>query len=101
MIHPHPSSFALAWRSDAPLSGLVERYGVTRQCIWKRAKRAGLAPRVEPPPSWTAERDEALRALLGTGLSAREIGSRLGVSRGAVLGRAHRLGLRNRAGGAR
>jgi hypothetical protein len=40
---------------------------------------------------WTLERDERLRRLEAAGLSAAKIGEKLGTTRGAVLGRLHRL----------
>ncbi len=42
---------------------------------------------------WTAAQDAELKRLARESLSAREIGARLGRSRGAVIGRLHRLGL--------
>lgn len=41
---------------------------------------------------WTPERVERLRAMAREGLSATEAGRRLGVSRSAALGKAHRCG---------
>lgn len=46
--------------------------------------------------SWTEERITALRQLWSDGLSAAEIGRRLDVSKNAVIGKAHRLGLPSR-----
>ncbi|CAK0748637.1 GcrA cell cycle regulator [Azospirillaceae bacterium] len=47
--------------------------------------------------SWTDERVEALKALWGQGMSASEIAEALGdISRNAVIGKAHRLGLSGR-----
>lgn len=47
--------------------------------------------------SWTDERVQVLRQLWGTGKSASEIAEMLGgVSRNAVIGKAHRLGLSGR-----
>src|SRR3984893_18179303 len=40
---------------------------------------------------WTPERDERLRRLEAEGLSAAKIGEKPGTTRGAVLGRLHRL----------
>ncbi len=48
---------------------------------------------MSPPPSWTAEQIRRLGELWTQGVSAGEIGKRLGVSRSAVLGKLSRLGL--------
>ena len=40
---------------------------------------------------WTPDRDQKLRRLEGEGLSAAKIAEKLGTTRGAVLGRLHRL----------
>lgn len=45
---------------------------------------------------WTDERIELLKSLWGEGLTTGEIGKRLGVSKNAVVGKAHRLGLKGR-----
>lgn len=46
---------------------------------------------------WTEDRVEILRALWGEGLSARQIAENLGgVTRNAVIGKAHRMGLSTR-----
>lgn len=42
---------------------------------------------------WTAEAIERLRALWAEGLSTAEIGRRMGISKNAVVGKAHRLNL--------
>ena len=51
--------------------------------------------------SWTDERVELLRKLWLEGLSASQIASKLsnGITRNAVIGKVHRLGLSNRVGG--
>ena len=46
--------------------------------------------------SWTEDRLEMLKALWEEGLSISQIGERLGVTRNAVAGKAHRLNLRKR-----
>lgn len=55
---------------------------------------------MEPSPlaiSWTDERIESLRQLWEDGLTASQIADQLGgVSRNAVIGKAHRLGLKSR-----
>lgn len=45
---------------------------------------------------WTEERVDQLTQLWIEGLSASEIGRRLQVSKNAVIGKAHRLGLPSR-----
>ena len=42
---------------------------------------------------WTPERTATLMALWGEDLSTAEIGRRLGITKNAVIGKAHRLGL--------
>ena len=50
--------------------------------------------------SWTDERIERLKKLWSEGLSASQIAAELGgVTRNAVIGKVHRLGLSNRIGG--
>jgi len=43
--------------------------------------------------TWTPERIEQLRTHIATGLSCSEIAAEIGVSRNAVIGKIHRLGL--------
>ncbi|WPZ22719.1 GcrA family cell cycle regulator [Sulfitobacter faviae] len=51
--------------------------------------------------SWTDERVETLKKMWGEGQSASQIAKELGgVTRNAVIGKVHRLGLSNRAAGA-
>jgi GcrA cell cycle regulator len=45
---------------------------------------------------WTSEAIEKLRAYWGEGLSTAEIGRRMGISKNAVVGKAHRLNLTTR-----
>lgn len=45
---------------------------------------------------WTDELIEQLKALWAEGLTTGEIGKRLGISKNAVVGKAHRLGLKGR-----
>ncbi|MGB8621908.1 MAG: GcrA family cell cycle regulator, partial [Paracoccaceae bacterium] len=51
--------------------------------------------------SWTEERVETLKKMWTEGQSASQIAKELGgVTRNAVIGKVHRLGLSNRAGAA-
>ena len=43
--------------------------------------------------TWTAERVEQLRTFISTGLSCSQIAAEIGVTRNAVIGKIHRLGL--------
>ena len=53
---------------------------------------------VETPMAWTDDRVEQLKKLWSEGLSASQIATRLGeVTRNAVIGKVHRLGLAGRA----
>ena len=45
---------------------------------------------------WTEERLETLKKLWDEGLSISQIGEKLGVSRNAIAGKVHRLGLKKR-----
>jgi GcrA cell cycle regulator len=53
------------------------------------------APKSIAPPNatWTAERIEALRACVERGMTCSQIAAAIGVSRNAVIGKIHRLGL--------
>lgn len=50
----------------------------------------------EETNSWTEERLEKLRDLWAKGLSISQIGEEMGVTRNAIAGKAHRLGLPKR-----
>jgi len=65
--------------------------------LWKSG-RPGR--KVENGMSWTDERVELLKKMWGEGQSASQIAKELGgVTRNAVIGKVHRLGLSNRSGG--
>jgi len=55
-------------------------------------------PTINDKPSWTEERVELLKKYWNEGLSASQIAGRLGygVTRNAVIGKVHRLGLSGR-----
>jgi GcrA cell cycle regulator len=59
----------------------------------------GVAPCPENVMSWTDERVETLKKMWAEGQSASQIAKELGgVTRNAVIGKVHRLGLSNRVG---
>jgi GcrA cell cycle regulator len=49
-----------------------------------------------PGMDWTGQQIQELRKLWAEGLSTRRIGERMGISKNAVVGKAHRLGLPER-----
>jgi GcrA cell cycle regulator len=69
--------------------------GRTEDGVQWRCRRLGLRfQRKRHAPRWPAYMDDLLRHYWNVeGLSASECGRRLGISRNAVIGRAHRLGL--------
>src|SRR5215813_578224 len=63
---------------------------------WRESCRLSIVG--EPGMSWNDERVDALKKLWADGLSASQIAGRLGgVTRNAVIGKVHRLGLAGRA----
>jgi GcrA cell cycle regulator len=61
---------------------------------------ATTSPKAEIAMSWTDERVETLKKMWAEGQSASQIAKELGgVTRNAVIGKVHRLGLSNRVGG--
>src|SRR6202035_1087628 len=90
--------------------GAVRAVGAPNLRIWVcRPRGAGcarlfplLAAQNRPPQSrgrsmtaatWTAERIEQLRNFVVTGLTCSQIAAEIGVTRNAVIGKIHRLGL--------
>src|SRR5689334_16264050 len=94
-MKPHAEfAEALLWtRHSGSTAYLVQRcYFGTIFCTTRR----------EHPMGWTDERVEQLKSLWNEGLSASQIARALGsVTRNAVIGKVHRLGLAGRAGPAR
>jgi hypothetical protein len=96
------AAFYLGQRLTAAQVG--ERIGMPGRTIQDRLRQHGIQPRTRG--SWQREDRRslpsgALRALYAVdGLSADDVGRRLGASRKAVLRAAHELGLAVRAGGA-
>ena len=62
------------------------------------ASDSGAAPgsRHPRPPRWPQEKDDRLRELWAAGLSASRVGSIMGITNHAVIGRAHKLHLPSR-----
>jgi GcrA cell cycle regulator len=76
------------------------RLGRSIDAVLDRAKRLGL-PRMVEINDWTGEMVSELRKLWAYGISASRIGKTLGVTKNAVVGKAHALGLPGRKSGGR
>jgi GcrA cell cycle regulator len=76
------------------------RLGRSVDAVLDRAKRLSL-PRMVEINDWTGEMVSELRKLWAYGISASRIGKTLGVTKNAVVGKAHALGLPGRKSGGR
>ncbi len=62
--------------------------------LWSRRREtASHRPLRLSSATWTPDRIEQLRACVGTGMTCSQIAAAIGVSRNAVIGKIHRLGL--------
>lgn len=89
-----------------PMKGITAKHGCEACLPARLAKRHGGNVRGKVQPhlprgNWTRERDDKLKTLWNCGYTGRQIGVQLGISKNAVIGRAHRLGLPARALGSR
>jgi GcrA cell cycle regulator len=86
---PSGTEFARLGLPSPPVAGCARLFALTaaqiRPSLWR-----GRAMTAE---TWTAERIEQLRNCLTTGLTCSQIAAEIGVSRNAVIGKIHRLGL--------
>jgi GcrA cell cycle regulator len=69
---------------------IADKIGKGVECCRDKAKRLGLPGRPSIP--WSDELLETVKRLRKEGFSAREIGSRTGLTRNAILGKMHRIG---------
>jgi GcrA cell cycle regulator len=60
---------------------------------WTPEPSEGSCAQQRTEPTWTPERIEALVRLWDEGVTTAEIGRRIGVSKNAVIGKVHRIGL--------
>jgi GcrA cell cycle regulator len=83
------------WTAATVLGVIALRLGRTSSAVANRANRLGLARRADPVRGWTDERVEQVRVMWQAGKSASEIAKQLGcgLTRNAVIGKVHRLGL--------
>jgi GcrA cell cycle regulator len=73
----------------APEAALIEIQSVPEQL----SEEPAAEPPVELVETWTPERIEALTRLWEEGVTTAEIGRRIGVTKNAVIGKVHRIGL--------
>ena len=73
----------------APEAVLIEIQSVPEQL----SEEPAAEPAAEPIETWTPERIEALTRLWEEGVTTAEIGRRIGVTKNAVIGKVHRIGL--------
>ena len=76
--------------------GAAPRSGVAQSVSQSRAVPRWLAEEAMSNNDWTPERIAALMALWSEELPTSEIGRRLGITKNAVIGKVHRLGLPKR-----
>ncbi|MGD9615199.1 MAG: GcrA family cell cycle regulator [Alphaproteobacteria bacterium] len=60
---------------------------------WTLESFDGINTPARVEPTWTPERIELLKLLWDEGVTTAEIGRRIGVSKNAVVGKVHRIGL--------
>lgn len=86
---------ALRWLAADGKSAkqIAEIMALTRQGIEGACRKYGIKLAGNAGRLWSAERDATLRELVAAQKTGREIAVIMGISRNAVLGRLHRLGL--------
>ena len=78
---------------------IADAVGRCVEAVWPVLRRAGLSaakrklPAPSNPQSWPEARCAALAKLWNAGYTSAEIAQRIGVTRNAVIGKAHRLNL--------
>ncbi len=84
------------WPSAMTNGEIACELGVGKATLNTRARLLGLGPRIKTV--WDDDRDAELTKMWNAGLSAREIANNIGndFTKNAVIGRAHRLGLKKR-----
>jgi hypothetical protein len=83
------------WIAGVVTGEIAVRIGRTASAVQNRANRLGFCRRVDQKTGWTDERIAQVRILWQEGKSASEIAKILdcGLTRNAVIGKVHRLGM--------
>lgn len=94
------------WPAGYSCQMISDRIGIGRTAVWNKAHELGLEPRelvywrpVRGSENWPPERIELLKQLWAEGLSASQIAAEFGLTRNAIIGKVHRLGLEKRGRG--
>jgi GcrA cell cycle regulator len=88
------------YHAGMPMKDIKAKHGCDHCTPARLCRRAGLPVRAtgKASNSWPAERTEELKRLWGKGVSAAQIARHLHLTKGAVIGKVHRLKLTDRAG---
>ena len=75
---------------------ISERLGIQPDTVRRKIYRLGLGGGRPASPQWPEEKVERLKTLWDEGLECSVIGTLLGTTRNAIIGKVHRLGLAGR-----
>lgn len=94
------------WPAGYSCQMISDRVGIGRTAVLNKVHELGLEARelvywrpVRGSENWPPERIELLKQRWAEGLSASQIGAEFGLTRNAIIGKVHRLGLEKRARG--
>lgn len=92
------------WPTTQTIASIAATLGRSKYSVKQKVESMGLKvgrpwAREEKNKPWVASDDAILTGYWALGLSASEIGRKMGITRNAVIGRAHRLGLSSRQKG--
>lgn len=86
-----------AYQAGVMVKDIVQRFSVSSDSVRKIVGTAGIGRGMAQRADWSDERIERMKKLWVEGLSASQIASELGgVTRNAVIGKIHRLGVTKR-----
>jgi hypothetical protein len=89
---PEEDAILLRMRADGiEVQAIATQLGRTYTSVVNRYRAIKNGRRYKSP--WTAENDARLRVLVSTGSAYKDVAKAMGISRNAVIGRCHRLGI--------